>query len=339
MTRTERHPPPAPRTLRMSLERAVVDGRALLMRDDTVAVQATAEHRPARALHPRTVGASGAVMAQTLGVNAAEFAVREDFAPRWSASLYAIERMSVADWANAWRTLYGKTGTPALPRPDIEFERRMEAVVTDKWSATAGFTTKDTYQAWLAHCEREARLTLGPIENSLAAELEAVAAPSTPETLAGALRVALDDGRALARRARRGDTRYTFDSVHWHTGVNPWCDTCAVCAAGAVMARTLGCPELETTFPDRFAYPWERTLKAIDALRARRWRSAFDAMHGERHAGRKRFAQGMDSDAAAGRLRVERFRDLVGYETWLAHVETALLPAVAASEAQALSTT
>lgn len=80
-----------------------------------------------------------------------------------------------------------------------------------------------------------------------------------PDTLSELLSVALDDLEATER-----DPRYVIDMDDWHC---PEAGKCAVCLAGAVMAKTFDAD------PERYLVPGEvtgddsRELRALDALR------------------------------------------------------------------------
>ena len=328
--------PAPPQSLRTSLERAIADGRALLERDAPVAIADIATHRPASAKRPRTVGAPGAVMAVTLGVDAGEYACSGEFSAHWGASLGATAKMAAFDWAGAWCALYGKVGPADTRGPSAGFASRVATALGTPWSAAGAFKTAKTYRAWLERCARDVIGPLGAVEEALVAEHEATCPPPAPDTLARALRVALADGRARANASRAGDTRYTFDSTHWHASRNADRDACAVCAAGCVMAGTLRAHPTDMAYPPRFGFAWERTLRAIDALRSKEWRRAYDAMHGVRHAGGDGFAQTMCDDPQVATTHKGAFAGLVQLENWLDHVETALLPRVIANEGRAL---
>ena len=99
--------------------------------------------------------------------------------------------------------------------------------------------------------------------------------PPAPRTLAAALKVAIADGRTLLD-APHG--QYVFKADRWHDGSDPEAP-CAICAAGAVMARTLGASPDEEVAPHRFDGDWGWALCTIDAMRRARWASAFAMMH------------------------------------------------------------
>ena len=331
------HTPPAPGTLSKSLERAVADGRTLLARDEPIEIDSSAQHRGAHAVGPRTVGAAGAVMAVSLNVGADAYATVESFSPAWGASLQAIERMRAGDWTGAWRTFHGPGGTAEVPSPAVEFANRIEAALG--WAKTRSywFVTAEDYRAWLDDCERAILDALDTVEAALVAEVAASLGTRAPETLARAMRIALADGRALTQDARSDEGRYRFDASRWHAPHGERRDTCTVCAAGAVMAGTLRCPPDATAYPDSFAYPWECVFKSINGLRLRDWRSAFGWMHGARHPGWRVFTRAMKASAPSARGAADDFTGRTQYEAWLDYVETALLPALDACEAQALS--
>ena len=329
----ERRVPAPPTTLRMSLERAVSDGRALLESDAPVAWHAGAAHNRETRLGPPTLGAAGAVMAMTLGVRAGEDAAPDGFAARWGASLNAIDRMRWGDWEGAWKLFHGVAENTAVRTPHKAFAKAIEAQIDRPANEVVHFRTPETYRAWLDHCEGELLGVIEGVEDTLTARLAPVRPPPAPQTLAAALRVALSDGWALASNVRGGNARYHFNSGFWHNAEG---EPCVVCAAGSVMAGTLGAHAWATVYPDSFAYPWMCALKAIDALRARYWRSAFSTMYGMRHAGAEPFANAMRTHPRLEAEALSDFANLEEYEDWLGHVETTLLPAVAANEAQML---
>ena len=351
MTRTstisaaETAAPVAPPTLRTSLARAIADGRALLEQDGAVKANAFADHCPARTVpapHPRqrarTIGASGAVMAVSLGVGADEYAHCEEFAPAWAASLSAVKEMSTRCWSTAWSAYYGCTGTADIPNPDVAFESRMEAALDAPWENGFEFRSRAAYRVWLDHCENEVLEALATIEETLTADRRAARALKPPETLAETLKLALADARALARKVRTAHARYDFRSAEWHTGRDARLERqCTVCVAGCVIAGTLGCAPTDTVHPDRFGHRWARALRAIDALRTGHWGLAFDKMHGQRRAGRSEFEEAMHTGACRKGRGEAAFRGITEFEEWLERAETVLLPAVTANEAQALA--
>ena len=103
--------------------------------------------------------------------------------------------------------------------------------------------------------------------------------PTLPERPGALLRVALRDLRHVER-----DPRYEVQMGFWHTGTAQWGagdDPCAVCLAGAVMARTLGAD------PGVLRRPWDyseevgRKLIALDALRCGSVAAGLAAFYGE----------------------------------------------------------
>ena len=98
--------------------------------------------------------------------------------------------------------------------------------------------------------------------------------PPAPRTLAAALDTAIADGRALLD-ASKGT--YTFDAHRWHDGSDPD-EPCGVCAAGAVMARSLRVSPGEELDPGDFDGAWHWVLLGIDAMRSSDWARAFETM-------------------------------------------------------------
>ena len=94
---------------------------------------------------------------------------------------------------------------------------------------------------------------------------------AAPTTVSGAVRLAIDDGRALLE----GEDRYVFHYSRWHEAHTP--DTCSVCAAGAVMARQFDI-EGKTMLAYDFDEAWNRVLWTIDAVREQNFALAFGAM-------------------------------------------------------------
>ena len=92
-----------------------------------------------------------------------------------------------------------------------------------------------------------------------------------PATIAGAVRVALADGRALL-----GDGAYAFDWRRWHRRDKD--GKCTVCAAGAVMANRFNVTE-GVAHTRAFGEAWGRALKAIDAVRSECFGHAYKQMY------------------------------------------------------------
>ena len=320
--------------MRASLERAVADGRALLEDDAPIAWADCEEHLLGDRTRPRTVGASGAVMAVTLGVEAHEYATSEAFAPRWSASLQAIQMMRVNDWASAWGLFYGASATPDIAEPAQRFHEHLEAALARNGAAPpmGYFTTSEDDARWLDHVEGAVPAPLGAIEDALAEQLAQARRAPAPETIAEAVRIALADGRALADAARAGGTPYEFNCGVWHDGGR----SCMVNTAGCVMAGTLATPPDATVYPRHFAWPWRCALHTIEAVRCKGWREAFNTMHGERHAGGKAFAGTMHSATHEVGAKPAVCAGLTQFEAWLDYVETDLLATLETREGKAL---
>ena len=127
--------------------------------------------------------------------------------------------------------------------------------------------------------------------------------PPAPQTLAEALRMAVEDGWALLAM---DPGAYWFAAGVWHSARTE-AAPCTVCLAGTVLARRLGVDEDTNADPDHVATPWARALYALDALRATDWADAWVQLYATpRLLGRQRalnaqrqharaFAQAMDA--------------------------------------------
>ena len=162
------------------------------------------------------------------------------------------------------------------------------------------------------------------------------AAPGAPRTLGAALRIAIEDGRALLGE---DDTAYAFDARVWHKARTRW-SPCTVCAAGAVMAKRLGVGGDTNREPGYDWAPWERALRAIEALREMDWESAWDEMHGTCH---RAFGDpdrpgamfweavqaalwDIDEAQASALSQTRAFDTREGYAAWLDAAENTLAP-------------
>ena len=168
--------------------------------------------------------------------------------------------------------------------------------------------------------------------------------PPAPTTLAGALALAIADGRAMLARS---DETYRFRALQWHTPQHTSADAmpvCLVCAAGAVMAGTLKVAPKDLVYPGMFDTPWENTLEAIDALRAGAWHVAWNEMHPRTRLEQRgaEFARCVDarlSETGVSRPTVVDLADFAGaeqYARWLDWVEHALAPIIETEERAAL---
>lgn len=96
--------------------------------------------------------------------------------------------------------------------------------------------------------------------------------PTTPSAL---IRLALQDLEACEK-----DARYYIHMGWWHspsaTDNSVEKSGCAVCAAGAIMARTLGCSPDQDLLPDGFDQEVRDALLAVDSLRVGDTRWAFE---------------------------------------------------------------
>ena len=153
---------------------------------------------------------------------------------------------------------------------------------------------------------------------------------AAPTTVSGAVRLAIDDGRALLE----GEDRYVFHYSRWHEAHTP--DTCSVCAAGAVMARQFGI-EGKTMLAYDFDEAWNRVLWTIDAVREQNFALAFGAMvpGGHRTGDANAFANAVwDALKTHDGDPHSKFRDGVAYAKFLDHLEVATLPAIEHAEAE-----
>jgi hypothetical protein len=96
-----------------------------------------------------------------------------------------------------------------------------------------------------------------------------------PEQMSELLQLALDD-LAKAERSKR----YTVSMGSWHV-YDPGTDTCFVCLAGAVMARTLKEPRKRYCTSEDFEGATGYCLHALDYLRMGYIREAYAARYGE----------------------------------------------------------
>ena len=153
---------------------------------------------------------------------------------------------------------------------------------------------------------------------------------SAPTTVSGAVRLAIIDGRALLAE---GD-RYTFHHGAWHNGSYAH-SMCAICAAGAVMARRFGVWG-KTVSPSDFGPAWERVLRCIDAVRETEFGRAWMEIASGDSASRE---ADWFKEEVVTRLCNE-LDDTLGtfvnndeYAEFLHDLETAVLPAIERAEA------
>ena len=167
-----------------------------------------------------------------------------------------------------------------------------------------------------------------------------IALPRAPATLAGALALAIADGRATLAREDAVDR---FEGTEWHRPKPAGADTpptCAVSAPSSVMAGTLKVEPTTWVSPRQFDPPWQRALEAIDALRRGNWDAAWDGMHPRARLERlgavfaKRMVKRLCSKSISRhKLReVADFKGLEEYNGWLRLVEDKVLPIVDAEE-------
>ena len=120
-----------------------------------------------------------------------------------------------------------------------------------------------------------------------------------PTTLAGAIRLALDDAEAV--RARRVDDGpgaeiYRPNASVWHHG-------CNVCLAGMVIARIVGYDENRDVELAQFDREWQRVFSALDHVRAANWERAAQQLWNS------------DGERAYHGAACERFEELVTART------------------------
>jgi len=92
--------------------------------------------------------------------------------------------------------------------------------------------------------------------------------PRKPSDL---LALALDNLRKVER-----SKKYKVCMGAWHSPGTYYADPCAVCLAGAVMAKTLGASPEMTLVPHNFSE--EDKLDAIDSFRVGEWGAGFNCM-------------------------------------------------------------
>ena len=259
-------------------------------------------------------------------------------APAWTAALAAACDLQQARWASAWRQLRG-WAIPAYAwrAPDETFADRLaHALEGAMLTPSVRFCTREGFSQWIDW----ARTTLAPaLEHAEAKTLAQVtdhadmsAAAPAPRTIAGALRIAIDEGRRLVRREGAGAVRYRFDSSRWHGKRLSSDAPCAVCAAGAVIARRLDGSRDEDLTPGHFAPAWRASLHAIDEIRTNLWFGAFNLMHGvPKHPGARQFAERAPEPSGC-----EHWDDTEGYARWLDYAARTLVPIIEIAEADAL---
>ena len=163
--------------------------------------------------------------------------------------------------------------------------------------------------------------------------------PTAPATLAEALRIAIADGRAVLEGYGE---RYAFDALYWHKGAAGVLK-CKICAAGAVMVHRLNVEEHEIRDPTDFkpAGEWEKALRAIDALRARRWAEAWRRMHGTRPLRFfERMSAALHGETPGTRTRLDavgEFKTAGGFREFLDVAEALVLPILERCEREALA--
>ena len=260
-------------------------------------------------------------------------------APEWRAVVACVEALRDALWWGAWVARYG-AGTPDSARAEAswEFHSAMKSALSARRRPTGAIRTRAHARAWLDWAGAELH---GAVTDSETAQLRTLAqgpmhgaASAPPRTVADALALAVEDGAALLQSHRAGDARYRFDTSAWHTGNAS--GACAVCPASAIIAARLDIAAREAAEPRLFAPEWRAVLEAVDFARARRWDSAFDAMHGTPvHAGAQRFTQQV-AGAVALRHIPSVWHEHKGYAEWLEVAHSTLIPAVREAEGEAL---
>ena len=153
-------------------------------------------------------------------------------------------------------------------------------------------------------------------------------AVAAPTTVSGAVRLAIADGRALLAR---GD--YQFESATWHSAGDG--RACAVCAAGAVMARQFDI-EGKTMQVFQFDDAWNRALRAINAVRGQCYVVAYAIMAPGAHecGDALAFARAVRTALGPGKHnRAAQFTGAAEYTEFLDWLESAIAPAIEHAEA------
>ena len=149
-----------------------------------------------------------------------------------------------------------------------------------------------------------------------------------PATIAGAVRLAVNDGRALL-----GNTAYAWDHATWHEVETD--TTCRVCAAGAVMAKNFDIAERNVD-PETFGAAWARALNAIDAVRVENYAEAYWEMYPRARPWRED-REAFENDMHALLEREENaygdFRSKDRYAKFLDDLEGRVLPVIEQVEA------
>ena len=155
---------------------------------------------------------------------------------------------------------------------------------------------------------------------------------TAPKTVSGAVRLAIADGRTLLET----DDRYAFDHAEWYTTDDS--AVCAVCAAGAVMARRFDIVG-RWARPRDFDEGWRRTLEAINAVRDECFESAWERMvpgPGAERDGALFADEVIDALEAGGHGADPdaQFATNEAYARFLDRLESTTLPAIEHAEAE-----
>ena len=152
---------------------------------------------------------------------------------------------------------------------------------------------------------------------------------TAPTTVSGAVRLAIEDGRALLETEG-----YDFDADVWHA-INRN-GTCSVCAAGAVMARHFDLGR-KAVLPYDFDASWNRALQAINAVREECFEQAYAEMAPGPY---EREDAGVFADAVWAKLDEHgcdlhaTFKGARGFARFLDRLESVTLPAIEHAQAE-----
>ena len=274
-------------------------------------------------------------------------------APQWRAVLSAADDIETTNWGWAWQRIYGTDAIRGAPREQssafaervtkrLQYATFQEARGRDArlLSATPWPSPRlDDAQKcseWVAWAHKTLYPAVKRAEAKTLAEMwhdpEIPDMPPAPDTLAEALRLAIDAGRTLLDDTEDSSDVYLFDSSCWHEPLPRDDAACAVGEAGAVIATWLGAWSSEHLEPEDFSPTWCAALKAIDEVRAQVWPAAFQSMHGcPDHPGAEHFAEQLPVNKSA-----TAWRNAAEYAQWLDYAQYKLLPVIRIAETRAL---
>ena len=261
-------------------------------------------------------------------------------APAWRAVLTCAEALEEGLWEKAWRALYGAgTGPGAWRKAAHEFAAHIARTL--KRATPGPNPSVETVQSFSDWVDWAGHTLHGAVERAEHDTHEAAMcnearpgayAADAPATLTETLEVAIADGRSLLVSGADGAARYHFNSTLWHHRLDAHGETCAVCAAGAVMVGRLDAAGGHDVTPASFAPAWTTALIAIEDMRLGAWEQAFNAMHGlPEHPGAAHFAT-----HAPEHTGDEGWETSEEFAQWLDLAEHERLPGIRAAETQAL---